>query len=1093
MRPFFGRERDIEELLALSDAASAGRARIALLAGEPGIGKTRLAEEFAERLGASGFASAWGRAWEGDGAPPFWLWVQVFRSLPVHDPFQTAGTEGASASGGDAAAARFKLFDHAVGLLADETAGRPAVVILDDLHWADEPSLLFLRFLANDTRALRLLVVGTYRPAETTAGGALAEVIADLNRDALRIELSGLPEDACGRLIEATTGAETSPGMARAVHRRTAGNPFFVRELARLLASQGRMDPARGPQGDLDLGVPEGVREVIERRVARLAQPTETALSAAAVLGQEFEVAVLSEMLAETTLPALDEAASARLVEPVEGVTGRFRFSHALVRDALYTDLPGTVRVDLHRRAAEAIERLAGDSVDEHVAELADHSLRAVPAVDPATAARFAERAGHRALSRMAYEEAVGHFARALETVDQGSDRGDRLRLLLALGDAMVRAGDLLGSRARFEEAAGLARRLDRPEDLARAALGVGAGLTGFEVKVFDRRQIDLLEEALDRVGPEDSSLRSWVLARLSVAVSYAETAERREELSREAVAIAERMEDGLALAYALSSLCDAIAGPDHVHERWEAASRMVELARAAGEPEMELLGRRFRVVALLEQGRVAEVDAEVDAFARLAEPIRQPLYLWYVPIWRAMRALIRGEFANAEVLAARAEEMGSRASSQNAEMLVLTVRMLGAHMKGEAGVPTERTAELMETYAAYPAAAAALALANLDLERPDRAREGLRFVVSSVRTTPRDSEFMASMTYVAEVAWGLGDPEGAEDVYEILLPHRDLFAVDGIGAVLIGSLERPLGILAALIGRPEDADRHFIAAEEAHRRIGAPALLAQAQADHAAALVRAAGSVDRAPERALALASEAARTFDAMGAADMAGRIRRSFDGASMLDVRLPPAAELSADGDAAPGPAAALTREGEVWTVAWAGRSTRLRDTKGLRDLAVLLARPGIGVHVLELAALGNGRDPAAPAGADRHSPGAADEVADATARAAYRERLRDLAADLQDADANHDAGRAAALRAEIDTLTDHLVGVFGLGGRSRTAGDPAERARKAVAARIRDAIRRVGRDLPQLGRHLERSVRTGAFCSYDPPEPVRWVVRP
>src|SRR5215470_7383118 len=397
-----GRDGELGELLAGLDDAASGRGRLFLLAGEPGIGKSRLADEAAARARDRGFKVAWGRCWEAGGAPAYWPWVQSLRAcvrgldseelrshlgagatfvaqivaevaetLPDVRPPPMIGAEGS----------RFRLFDAVATFLRNAGGGQPLMLILDDLHAADAPSILLLRFVAGELGDARVLVLGAYRDIELGRGHPLTAALAELSREPAtrHVPLSGLDEAGVAGLIQEITGVVPREGVAAAVHRCTEGNPLFVGEVARLLAAEGRLERAGDPAG-LGLAIPEGIRAVIGRRVARLPEPCGRVLSLASVFGRDFwppALERLSRLSAGELLDVLDESIAARLVAAVPGAPGRLRFSHALIRDALYEGIPAGRRLRLHQQAGEALEAFYQQDLDSHLAELAHHFFEA--------------------------------------------------------------------------------------------------------------------------------------------------------------------------------------------------------------------------------------------------------------------------------------------------------------------------------------------------------------------------------------------------------------------------------------------------------------------------------------------------------------------------------------------------------------------------------------------------------------------------------------------------------------------------------------------------------------------------------------------
>ncbi|MFY9588293.1 MAG: hypothetical protein WAT66_12640, partial [Actinomycetota bacterium] len=632
-----------------------------------------------------------------------------------------------------------------------------------------------------------------------------------------------------------------------------------------------------------------------------------------------------------------------------------------------------------------------------------------------------------------------------------------------------------------YLRAADIASAAEMPAELAHAALGLGGGLGGFEVRLLDERQLDLLTRALEMLPPVDSAVRAWIMARLSVASSYARSIEERTQLSRGAIEMSRRIGDRGALSYALASLCDALAGPDHIDERLGAANEMLDVAAqpATGtarcgvescavclcEPEFALLGRRLRIVANLERGDLATVDADIESYSRLAEHLRQPLYLWYVPLFRGMRAMMRGEFADAERRLEETSSIGMRTSSENASVLIAVQHAGLAFQRGDFAALESAWHSLTggsDEIAKLPVVGAVDLAIRALFGDPASAVPALHAWLrqGGMSTLPDDSEWLTTPFYLALGAIRCGDAETAQHLYEGLAPHDGRLAVDGIAAHTIGPIALILGQLAAFLGRTEDAERHFQAAIARHVADGCVLFAARSRVEFAGMLEK---TADPRTELRDELARAAATTFEACGLDAEAAQAEALLE--PERDERMP-------EGEAV------FRREGEFWTIAFDGVVARLKDSKGLRDIAALLAQPGREIAALDLAS---------PDAAALKGQGDAGEVLDDRARAAYKARITELQAEIDDPDGDP-ASRDRA-QDELDALTEQLASAYGLGGRARKTGDAAERARKAVTERIRDAIAKLARENPALGRHLKASLRTGSFCSYAPERPVTW----
>jgi AAA ATPase domain len=1034
--PFVARAEVSGEIDAALDAARASRGSLLIVTGEPGIGKSRLLQEAAARAG--GFQAVWSWCPPAAGAA-LRLWSQVVRGLAgdgaatarlVHDSPYLAGLAGGrQVSQGDPEGARSQLAFDLAELMAAAAARKPLLVLIDDLHDADASSLRLLADLAPSLRAMPAVVIAAARDSDHDWPGRL-DARSALLRYGTAIPLRPLGTDDVQALVAGAIGSAPAD-LVRTISDRSGGNPFLATELIRLLADRGQEPASAGG------AVPDSVRAITAAQLAGLPGPTVGLVWSAAVVGTRFRRDVLAD-LAGVPLTglhdALADAYQAGLL--ADGEPGESRFRHDLVRDAVYGVIPAGTREQLHARAGAVLASFADRGRDVDAAEVAFHLARAGPG-EAAAAADYARRAGDAALAALAFEDAAQWYERAEASLaDAGAAAAERAEAALALGSARLAAGDRAGARAAFLSAAERARQAGHPDLVARAALGFGGGPAGFEVSLLDGEQIGLLEEARSALPEDQAALRALVTARLSVASSLIEPEPRRMQLADEAVRQARSAGDDDALASVLAALCDAQAGPDHCAARLAHAAEIIGIAARRRDPVLELLGRRLRLVALLETGAIADWDTEARAYRVTAEALGHPLYLWLVPLWRGMRALMAGRFADCRDAIRTASDLGQRAGSGNAYLLVETLRWCLAAESGHTEEVGHLLGELerIDLGAVWAQVTRALALAQSG--RPGDSRAQLDAVAPLLGSMPRDSEWLPSLAQVAETLALIGPHPVARWVYDALAPYAGLFAVEGICAAVRGPVSRHLGLLAAALGDRAAAAAHFAAAEQAARAIGATQV-------------------------ATRIAAEAGPATE--------------------------PAARPPEPGESAPG--AVFRRDGDVWTLGYQGREVRLRDSKGLRDLAVLLAGPGSAVAALDLAAADADGRPRATEPAGLHQPADTGEVLDHQAREAYKRRLAELEEEASEADAFADAERSARVAAERDALVAALAEAYGLGGRPRRSGSPAERARTAVTARIKDAIRRVGEAHPALGRHLSRSVRTGTFCSYEPEQPVRW----
>jgi DNA-binding SARP family transcriptional activator/class 3 adenylate cyclase len=889
--PFVGREREVEVLASSLRDAVAGRGRLVLLVGEPGIGKTRLAEDLAVRARARGARVVVGRCWEAGGAPAYWPWVESLRSLLRETDAETVrGHLGARALDLaqllpelremlpglgeppplESESARFRLFEAVASFLTAAAEDRPIVLALDDLHAADEPSLLLLRFLARQLGERRLLVVGAYRDVDPGPTAPLRAAVTELAREPVTraLVLTGLTEQDVGRFIELTTGETPSDDLVRLVHEETEGNPLFVGEIVRLQAAEGVPERVAATAR---LAIPQSVRDVIARRLAHLSEECNRVLVLASVLGREFALDAL-ELVAQVSrdelLELLDEALSARVLSDVPDTPARLSFAHVLIRDTLYDGLTSARRVRLHRTALQALEALYGAETGAHLAELAYH---AVAGSDFDNGVRYARQAGDHALVLLAYEEAARLYATALDALapSDPSDEEARCELLLALAEAESRAGHSDAAKRAAFEAAEIARSLGHSRALARAAAAY-AGRIVWGRAGSDTRLVPLLEEALEALGDADGDLRARLLARLAGALRDEHDRSRRDALGAEAVELARASGNEATLAYALDAHAFAILAPDTVDRLLGIGSELCAGGRRSGDRERVVAGHMLRSMAQLIAGDIAGGERDLDAAVRIAEQLGQPAQLWQVGGDRAMLALAKGRFAEAEELIAQAFALGERAQPEAA---VPIHRLQRAALLGFCGGLDEIVPAIEGLVAASPARPVfrcALTEIYARLGRIEEAtRELGQLVEGGVAALPFDQEWLYGMSLLAETASVLDDVEAAAVLYPLLEPWAALNAVD-VAEGMRGSVARYLGLLAVTLGRWSDAERHLDDALAANERMGLRPWHARTQED-LARMVRLRGGPGDA-ERAEQLLAAAVSSYRELGMEIRAG-----------------------------------------------------------------------------------------------------------------------------------------------------------------------------------------------------------------------------
>lgn len=976
-----GRDRALGRMAELRRRTALGVGGVVLVAGEAGIGKTALCEAVLVDAKRDSWTIAWASASQAAVVPGLWPWRQLLSAL---DGAELPAPPDAP---GDPAAARVAQFDAVVRRVTDAGRATPVLAVLDDAHWADPATVALVLHAAATARQGRVCLLVTFRPEDAPPGSPLGAVLPGLRRLGTEIVLDPLARDDVAALACDTGGsgavAESDVDLLVEV---TGGNPLFVMETVRLLAG-------RSPR-ELDaLPSSPAITATIAERVARLPAGCRDALGLASAIGARFDAATLAAVTGSAVpvlLGDLDEAVRAAIVQ--ERGPGWFAFRHPLLRSAVYDGLGTAGRAGAHARLAAVLEaaRAAGRPVE--LAVLAHHFGRSAPLGNAAPAARYALAAGDEAMAALAYETAGQRYGQALAALELAPGAGDRVDVLLRRAAADAAAGHEADARAGYQEAAARAAAAGRPVDLARAALGCSGG-AGMEVNP-DEASRRVLERALAAIGEREPALRARLLARLSVVVAATAPARRRAALVAEAGTLAAAAGDPLALADAAVARCHLHAGPDAVDRRLADAAAVVRHAVAERQTRLELLGRRLRIEALFEQGRVSELHRAVDEYEQRAAMVRDPAYTCFTPLWRATLAAAGGDEAgyhrHRATLAGVVEALPAGSDGRLLMRVQELFHLLDVERDGAAAARHYREAVRVGRAGLPPQLAVTEALLLAVEGRPDEARAVLARWDGPIRSMARDAEWIPALVQLADVASHVGEHGSARWVAEMLEPYRDLWAVEGIGAALRGPVSRALAVLADVLDAPPGP-------------AGTPG----------------------------------------------AAAARLAFDAGS--------------------------------WFVEFDGSTGRVRDSKGMRDIAVLLARPGMAVAALDLVAAGG------PVVVER----ALGPVLDAAARSAYRRRVAELDAALDAADRSGEAARSADLTDERDHLLAQLAAATGLGGRDRSTGSSAERARTTVTTRVKDALRRLDAAHPDAARHLRRALRTGRHCSYDPDPPRVWDV--
>jgi tetratricopeptide (TPR) repeat protein len=1045
---FLGRKRELQRLGQSCEAATAGRGGLQLVVGEPGIGKTRLAEEVGVIAAARGMAVAWGRAWETGGAPPFYPWVEALEALgspaaapPSLDDSRQPRGESVST---DSTHERFAIFERVAAFLRERSRDTALLLILDDLHAADLPSLELLHFLSRGLRSRRIAIIGTLRDVEAQRA-PVAEVLARVGREATIVTLGALGSEDVAKLVEEHIG-HADARLTAEVIAKTDGNPLFVAEALRML----------------DQGVSlsaSGVLALVASRTDGLDEPTRELLDVASVFGRR----VVARLLASTTplplaqvVPRLGDLCARGVLRPAEH--GSYVFSHALVRDVFYERIAPDRRRELHLSIGT---RLFAEG-RQHAALAAHHLLAAVPLVSASAVIRASIAAAEAARARLAPEDAVTLLERATLAVEALEVReADRIELLLALGWAATEAGTLARGRQVFREASRRAATTGDAVLVARAALGQGAELVFGEVR--DELIATLRSALASLTGPLD--LQARLLARLAAALQPSPTPEEPVRLARQAMEIAPNVADPAVRAQIALAAGSALTDFAPPRDRIPVSEELVRTARSLDDAVLELRGLTRLATDWLEVGDFARAENLIDARAELAARIGHPRYLWQTPLLRSMLAMPKGAFALCDEAIEEATAIGQEGLDVNAAHVIAMHRFWMLLVRGDTPALRAHTPEILRAMLRMPEPAQHHALVHAVVHARSGDAQQARQALVDIGDGARMLAPMMRVT-IAEAALLAGDAARFPDLLEELTPARGRNTAWGpFGFVCGPPYDATLGALYARLGRRDEALACFGAALDLAQRSRATASEAWVHLARAEALKL--WCLPAADDFALAAHLATQHGMQAI--------LERVAAGAGAV-----PEARQSFSPAAPPDTTAALQfsfrATDKEFVVICNGRTTRLRPVRGLPMLARLVENPGRELHVLDLAAESGGDGSVI----DR---GDAGEVLDAKAREAYQRRVGDLRAEIEEAERFVDAFRADRARRELDLLIQQLTSAVGLGGRARRVGSAAERARIVVQRRVREAIKKVGEQEPELGRHLDWTIRTGTFCAYEP----------
>lgn len=1094
---FCGRDQDLRALERAWDGAlaSGGRA-LAIVSGEPGVGKTRLLAKLATTLAAKGAPILYGRCLE-ETSGPYGPIAEMFAGLGATEDWseeisavrEAEGSEPAGEVGSLARSRRQKIeIEDAVARLVAEAASEaPLALLIDDLHWADQETMRLIGHLLESPEPIVGVIVLALRGSEVEEGGTLARALQRMRRRPGSVvrELSGLARDELAALASSFVDLDDAgtEDVVHEIHSETGGNPLFAIEMLRSLSESGQLDgaPRRGRR--LELALPVTLVEAVRQRVERLGADASHALRFAAICGAEFDPSVVESSIgwkSERLGSALRDAERAGLLERRRG--GALGFSHALVVRALVEDTSASARGRIHRRIAEALEAAPAEHRD--VEALARHWLDAAPP-DRGKAIAHSQAAARRALVGHRVDAARELYGAALRL---HGDVEDRLRaeLLLGLGLAERQARRPSFGRTLLD-AARIAERLGEQELLRASVLANNREFDNAIVMV-DRERVAMLKAAIKVTAEEDPAhprLRATLAAEFAFSGSP-----RRIEISDGAMEDARRLGDEGTLASVLISRFITIWAPGSLPDRLASAEEAVRLADRVGDPMLQLQAIHWYAVALIETGDVAGGAAMFERENDLARRFGDPVVEWIALYDRANIAIVRDELESADSLASEAFQMATETAQPNATHFYGSQLSNIRFQQGRLGEMQGVLSRFVAGSPIIPAFRPLLSLASIEAGLRDQAQALLSADAADGFPFPQDLTWLTAHAIYAHVCAELGDREVAVTLLERLAPYRG--EVVFTGSSHWGNVDHALGRLAGLLGRA-DAGELLERSCDRYVSMGAPVWLSRARVDAAREALASHREEDR--ERALSLLELAIEGAERHGAESILRRakgLRESARAGSLQDVlgheRLGRSRQASSVG-ASPR-RRTLRAEGDVWRIAHDGGTIHVRDSIGFHYVAELVANPGVEFHAPDLQARAAGVAVGGSERVDGLSVRRAAEdgelaVLDQEAKRAYRARIEDLRAQIQEGEEFNDPERVARSREELSALTTELAGAVGLGGRDRKLASSSERARVNVTRAIRRAISKLRESEPVLAAELDRSVRTGTFCAYEPIE--------
>jgi tetratricopeptide (TPR) repeat protein len=1113
--PLVGRDDELRVLRSGLESARENRGVFVLLTGDPGIGKTRLVREIAAEAVGSGFAVEWGSGYEGRRIPCLWPWLKILRSQGIHYPPSESNIliehrfpetyAGASAKEGEtqeegAESSDFVWLEHfeKIAISLKEAACRKSLLlILDDLHGTDWASLELLRFLCRELPDSAIMLVAIARDCGIKRSNFLRDLLPDLVHYGTHLAMSGLGAGAISRVVEVTTGAKPDADDVSSMIDATAGNPFLLLELLKLRTLS---TPCNSPR------FPNALIATINCLLKSLSPHCLEMLRVASAIGRQFDFRILQKTLNSETdelLYFLDEAVEVHVLREAAELPGHYQFVHGMVHDALHQQMNRSELLRLHNRIAEVLLDVVGEYRQAHLGEVAAHYLKGDA---PEKALEYSEKAAARATLHFEFGEAVRFYAMAIKAFDLSAnpDAAHRCDLLIEMAAAQSRAGDHKQAGLRFCEAAHSAEQRGDWEGVARAIVDQPMHCPAM-LRLINRETVRLLRAVLSRLDSA-SPLAMRVRARLGLEL-WLDTGSRLEgeAMIAEAIEAARSNGDHGTLLAALQANDLVLSDPDLISDRIENATAIIDLAVQLRDYRAICLGSLAKITSFHILGGTNHGDSVACMMIQASETAREPLLRWAVLGHLACKNLREARFEQGREYIQECLALANTAGDDDIADLICPALI---------AVPSnERLGELYNlALAGYqrrphlPLYGALLACIYCEQGRLDEAKLYFeKLTASEFSNLRRDGLYLPTLTLLAELSIRLNDHQRATELYELLLPFKNLRIMLGPASQL-GPISYYLARLADVLTRPEVAQEHYSDAIRLSRQSGAVYWAALAEYEFCRVILQR----DRYSETANELLESVIVTARNCGMAKLeqdANKLRLSLQNCilgSVLstnglatvsveglikqihkepdssDKNHTPAVFTNSDTTAAnPYDDRIFRREGDYWTISYEGKTVRLQHVKGFGLIACLLSHPGRSFLAADLlTSAGEGTATNANGSSQSDTP-----VLDNQAKASYRERLQQLREELEEASSFNDEARISKLEEEIAFLTRELARALGIFSRDRKFPSDSERVRVRVTNSIRNAIKRLRAAHSALGRHLINSIKTGSFCSYTP----------